>query len=125
VRARFRGGLARPSGRGRGEGVDLDARCLPTKIIPSVRCWGGSDDGGADGVGRRVGRRRGRRLLWRGWKGARLGRRRLGADPMMVASMAWGGEWGGGEGGVCRGEDLGGDGGRTVHHRMWTPTLLS
>jgi hypothetical protein len=61
--------------------------------------------------------------LWRGWNGARLGRRRLGADPMMVAPMAWGGGWGGGEGVVRRGEDLGGDGGRTMHHRMWTPTL--
>jgi hypothetical protein len=27
--------------------------------------------------------------------------------------------------GVRRGEDLGGDGGRTMHHRMWTPTLIS
>jgi hypothetical protein len=118
-------GLARLSARGRGEGVDPDARRLQTKIIPYVRCWGGSNDGGADGVGRRVGQRRGKFPLRREWKGARLGRRRLGADPMMAASMAWGGGWGGGEGGVRRREDLGGDGGRTVNHRMWTPTLLS
>jgi hypothetical protein len=51
----------------------------------------------------------------------RVGRRHLGPDPMMAAPMAWGGGWGRGEGGVCRGEDLGrasrrGDSGRTVHH---------
>jgi hypothetical protein len=66
-----------------------------------------------------------RRPSWRGWKGARLGQRRLGTDAMMAASMAWGGGWGGGERGVHRGEDLEGDGDRTVHHTMWTPTLPS
>jgi hypothetical protein len=115
----FGGGLARPSGRGRGEGVDPDARCLPTKMPPFVRCWGESDDGGADGVGRRVGRRRGRCPSWIGWKGARLAWRRPGADPMMEAPMAWGGGWGGGEGGIRRGEDLGRASLRGSRRRQW------
>jgi hypothetical protein len=31
-------------------------------VSRGVRCWGGSDDGGAAGMGRRMGERRGRRL---------------------------------------------------------------
>jgi hypothetical protein len=61
-----------------------------------------------------------------------VGRTRLGPDLRMAAPMAWGGGWGGGEGGMRHGEDLGhasqrgfgGDGGRTVHRRMWTTRLL-
>jgi hypothetical protein len=57
--------------------------------------WGGSDDGDVDGVGRRVG---------------------VEEREACVAEMI---------SDVRRGEDLEGDGGRTMHHRMWTPTLLS
>jgi hypothetical protein len=57
--------------------------------------WGGSDDGGVDGVGRRVGAEE---------------------REVCIAERI---------SGVRRGEDLGGDGGRTMHHRMWTPTLIS
>jgi hypothetical protein len=42
-----------------------------------------------------------------------------GLDLMIAAPMALAGGWGGGEGGVRRGEDVGvhrGDDGRTVHH---------
>jgi hypothetical protein len=41
------------------------------------------------------------------------------ADPMIMAPMAWGGGWAGGEVGVRHGEDVSvrhRDGGRTMHH---------
>jgi hypothetical protein len=60
VRARFRGGACTTVRAGRGEGVDPDARRLPSVV---------------------------------------------GADPMMAVQMAWGKGWGGGEGGVRRGQD--------------------
>jgi hypothetical protein len=49
------------------------------------------------------------------------------ADPMMAAPMAWGGVCVAERiSGVSRGEDVGEDGGRTVHRRwMWTSTLTS
>jgi hypothetical protein len=40
-------------------------------------------------------------------------------DPMMAASMAWGGGGGGGEGGVHRGEDLGRASWRGSQRRRW------
>jgi hypothetical protein len=87
---------------------------------------------GVDGVRRWVGRRRGMRPSRRGWKGVRLGRRRLGVDP----PMAWGGGWERRRGRRAsrRGEDLGHASRRGCRrrrwqnrapYRMWTPTLLS
>jgi hypothetical protein len=117
----------RSYGRGRDERVDPDARCLPSIVradpmMAAWMAWGGGWGGGEKGV------RRGEDGRGRSWGGGVLGGsndggvdgvgRRVGAEEREACVAKRISD-------VRRGEDLGGDGGRTMHHRMWTPTLLS